>query len=459
MAERVLVVEDEETLRTNLVRYLDQHGYSATGCGSAEEAMEVVGQGDFDVALADIRLPGRDGLSLAADLAQRGTMVLVMTAYGTVDSAIDAMRTGVHDYLVKPLSLKDVAAKISRLCEHRRVLRENAQLRRQLAQAGGEPGGPIAKSRAMVETLAFARQVAASSSTVLIEGESGVGKEVVAVALHEASTRRGGPFIAVNMTALPDSLVESQLFGHERGAFTGAEGAREGLFRAASGGTIFLDEIGDLSLAHQAKLLRVLEAKEILPVGGSRPVKIDCRVVAATNSDLAAAVQDKRFRADLYYRLAAIKVKVAPLRERPEDIPALAQHFLARHCVEHHRVISGFESAAMRRLLTWSWPGNVRELSNAVERATVVCAGSTVTLEDLPSEVAGTASAGAAGDYHDAMDDFERAFLRSTLERAGGDRKEAARVLGLSLATLYRRIEKLGLRTQDAVPPPKDDPP
>ncbi|MHB8878105.1 MAG: sigma-54 interaction domain-containing protein, partial [Myxococcaceae bacterium] len=254
------------------------------------------------------------------------------------------------------------------------------------------------------------------------------------------------PFIAVNMTAIAESLVESQLFGHEKGAFTGAESAREGLFRAASGGTLFLDEIGDLSLPHQAKLLRALEAKEIIPVGGSRPLKIDCRIIAATNADLATAVQEKRFRSDLYYRLAAIKLKVPPLRERPEDIPPLAEHFLARHCLEHHRVISGFESGALRRLLAYPWPGNVRELSNAIERATVVCAGSVLTTADLPPEVAGVEAPEAGGGYHESLDSFERTLLRSTLERAGGDRKEAARVLGLSLATLYRRIEKLGLK-------------
>lgn len=445
MAERILVVEDEETLRRNLGRYLEQQGYQVTCAGSAEEALDQASRLDFEVALLDIRLPGRDGLSLAADLSGRDVAIIVMTAYGSIDSVIDALHSGVHDYLIKPLLLKDVGAKVARMCEHRRLVRENTSLRRML---GSEPEeeAPVARSRLMVDLLGFVRQVAGSTSTVLIEGESGSGKEVVARALHSASVRKAGPFMAVNMTAIPDTLVESQLFGHERGAFTGADSAREGLFRAAASGTLFLDEIGDLSLQNQAKLLRALEAKEIIPVGSSKAVKVDARVVAATNADLGTLVAEKRFRSDLYYRLSAIRVKVPPLRERPEDIPALAQHFLLRHCAEHRRAISGFDGAAVRKLLSYSWPGNVRELSNVVERATVVCPGEIIGVAELPPEISGSSAPEEAAGYVDAMADYERALLRSTLERVAGDRREAARLLGLSLATLYRRIEKLGLK-------------
>ncbi|MBI3186206.1 MAG: sigma-54-dependent Fis family transcriptional regulator [Myxococcales bacterium] len=454
MPDRILVVEDEETLRKNLGRYLEQQGYQVCCSGSAEEAVEEVARQDFDVALVDIRLPGRDGLSLAGDLSARDVAIVVMTAYSSVESVIDALHSGVHDYLVKPLLLKDVGVKLARVCEHRRLARENARLRRILGSRGEEQG-PIARSRVMLDLLAFVRQVAASTSTVLIEGESGSGKEVVARALHDSSPRREGPFVAVNMTAIPDTLVESQLFGHEKGAFTGADSAREGLFRAASFGTLFLDEIGELSMPNQAKLLRALEGKEIIPVGGSRSVKVDTRVVAATNADLGKLVSEKRFRSDLYYRLGAIRVKVPPLRERPEDIPALAQHFLARHTSEHKRAIAGFDSAAVRKLLTYGWPGNVRELSNVVERSVVVCTGSTIGVADLPPEVTGTAAEDAG--YVESMADFERALLRSTLERVGGDRREAARLLGLSLATLYRRIEKLGLKEREAETAPDSE--
>jgi DNA-binding NtrC family response regulator len=443
MAERVLVVEDEQRLRENLVRYLEREGHEVFGFGSAEELEAAQAPPDFDVALVDIRLPGKDGLSLVADLqlTSPDTLIVVMTAYDSVKSAVDALRGGVQDYLVKPVRLEEVARKIRILCEHRRLLRENARLRTRLAECNPQMG-PVLRSRPMAALMDFVRQIATAQSTVLIEGESGSGKEVVARALHDASPRQEGPFLAVNVTAIPEPLVESYLFGHEKGAFTGAEGFRQGLFRAAAGGTLFLDEIGELPIAQQPKLLRVIEAKEILPVGSDRPVRVDVRIVAATNRDLKAVVDEKRFRSDLYYRLSALKVRVPPLRERLEDIPALAQYFLERHAKEHARPVVGFDTATLRRLLSYPWPGNVRELSNVVERATVVCAGRVITLGDLPPEVAG--QAGREGyAYQEAMADFERALIASTLERTGGDRREAARVLGISLATLYRRLEKL----------------
>ena len=449
MPERILLVDDEVALRRNLARYLEQAGHAVVSFGSAEEALAGLGGEEFGVALLDLRLPGKDGLSLATELTARfpDLLVLVMTAYGSVESVIEALRSGVHDYVVKPLLLKDVAVRIERMCEQRNLVRENARLRRRLAEEA--PGaGPVHRSRVMAELFSFVRTVAASPSTVLIEGESGAGKEVVARALHEASARRDGPFVAVNLAAIPDTLLESHLFGHEKGAFTGADSARGGFFRAATGGTLFLDEIGEMSLGSQAKVLRAIEAKEVTPVGSDRPVRADARLVAATNADLAALVQEKRFRSDLYYRLSTIRVKVPPLRERPEDIPALAQHLLARHAREHQRPASGIDGAAMRRLLTYSWPGNVRELSNVIERALVICPGASVGVVDLPPEVVGEAAAAGHG-YEEAMIDFERALLRSTLERTSGDRREAAQVLGLSLATLYRRVEKLGLKRDD----------
>lgn len=470
MAERVLIVEDEETLRRNLARYLEQEGHTVRGFSSAEEALAAIEEGgeEFGVAVLDLRLPGKDGVSLATDLSQRSpdTRVLMMTAYGSVESVIDALRVGVHDYLLKPVMLKDVARKVEVLAEHRRLLRENSRLRQRVSELGA-PGGPIVRSRAMVDLYALARQVASSTSTVLIEGESGVGKEVVARFIHDASPRARGPFVAVNMAAIPATLVESHLFGHERGAYTGAEGPKIGVLRAASKGTIFLDEIGDMPLADQAKLLRALEHKEIYSVGSDKPVKIDCRVVAATNAGLLDLVREKRFRSDLYYRLAAIRIAVPRLCDRADDIPALALHFLERHAKEHKRPVTGVDGAAMRLLLGYRWPGNVRELSNVVERAVVVCSGTSIGVADLPPEVAGPATSRAAQadaraeaqegaaassgapspeSYDEAMAEFERALLASTLERTGGDRREAARILGVSLATLYRRVEKLGLK-------------
>jgi len=449
--KRVLVVEDEETLRRNLVRYLESQGYTVRGFESAEDALKAAEQEDFDVAVIDLRLPGRDGLSLASDLALRtpDTMILLMTAYGSVESVIDALHAGVHDYMIKPVLLKDVAHKVEVLMEHRRLARENARLRQRVAELGD---APEFRSRSMTEVFTLVRQVAPSNTTVLIEGESGSGKEVVARAIHEGSSRAKGPFLAVNMAAIPPTLVESHLFGHERGAYTGAEAAREGMFRTAGKGTIFLDEIGDMPLGDQSKLLRALESKEILPVGSDRAQKIECRIIAATNADLLELVSAKRFRSDLYYRLAAIRIRVPPLRSRVDDIPQLANIFLERHAKEHGRAVTGIDGAAMRRLLRYTWPGNVRELSNVIERATVVCTGTMIGIADLPPELlGGDTSIIVDGDmspegYQDAMAGFERTLIAATLEKTGGDRREAARLLGLSLATLYRRIEKLGLK-------------
>jgi DNA-binding NtrC family response regulator len=452
MPERILIVEDEETLRENLGRYLSREGYVVRSACSAEEALEQGLADDADVALVDIHLPGMDGLSLASELARRDVLVVVMTAYGSIDSAVEALDTGVHGYVVKPLRLREVGARVGRMCEHRRVIKENARLRRLLADPR-DRAGIIGHSRALENALSLVRQIAPSSSTVLVHGESGTGKELLARAIHDWSPRRDGQFVAVNTTAIPDALAEAQLFGHERGAFTGADAPREGLFRAADGGTLFLDEIGELPLPQQAKLLRAIETKEVVPVGASRAIRVDCRIVAATNADLSLLVREKRFRSDLYYRLSAIRVEVPPLRARSEDIPGLAHHFLEKHAIEHRRPVTGIEAETMLRLLGYSWPGNVRELSNVIERAVVVCAKSSVGLADLPPELAGAASA-TQGSYHGSMDDFERALLCATLERAGGDRREAARLLGLPLATLYRRIDKLGLKEIAAVKEP-----
>lgn len=444
MSERVLIVEDEETLRRNLARFLALEGREVDAFGSAEEALEAIVDKEYACALVDVRLPGKDGITFTGELLARrpDTAVVLMTAYATVESVVDAMHAGAQDYLIKPVLLREAARRVARACEHRRLLGENARLRRRLAAI--ERPEVIAVSAPMREAVALARQVAPSARPVLIQGESGSGKEVLARLIHDASPRAAGPFVAVSTTALADGVIESALFGHEKG-FLGAESRREGLFRAATGGTLFLDDIGDMPLPHQAKLLRALEAREVLPVGGDRPVPIDARVVAATNLDLPALVRERRFREDLYFRLAALRVDVPPLRARPDDVLPLARLFLARHAGEHGRAAMEIEPAAERRLLAYGWPGNARELANAMEHAALSCAGGTVTAADLPPEIAGT-RAEAEGGYQEAMEAFERALIRSALERAGGDRREAARALGIALPTLYRRIDRLGLK-------------
>ena len=448
MAERILIVEDEETLRRNLQRFLARDEHEVDAFATAEEALEAAEDKEYSVALLDVRLPGKDGITLSSELQKRWPemAVVLMTAYASVESVIDAMRAGAQDYLLKPVLMKEVARKIGLAIEHRRLLRENVRLRQRLHAI--EKPEVIAKSKEMRDLIAYVRQIAASTRPVLFQGESGAGKEVLARLLHDASPHASGPFIAVSMTAIAENMVESCLFGHERGVL-GAEARRDGLFRAASGGTLFLDDIGDVPVAYQAKLLRAIEAQEVLPVGGDRQVPIDTRIVAATSLDLSALVREKRFRGDLYFRLSALRVDVPPLRAHPDDIPALASLFLTRHAREQSRGVLGCDQAAEQRLMAYPWPGNVRELSNAMERAALVCSGHMVTVADLPPEIAG-AKAEDAGGYTQSMEAFERALIRTTLERTSGDRREAAQTLGISLATLYRRIEKLGLKESGA---------
>ncbi|MFO0590044.1 MAG: sigma-54 dependent transcriptional regulator [Polyangiaceae bacterium] len=444
MTERLLIVEDEETLRRNLTRFLQRDGRDVDAFGSAEEALEVAGDREYAVALLDVRLPGKDGITLAAELTARwpDTAILLMTAYASVESVVDAMRAGAQDYLLKPVLMKEVARKVTIALDHRRLRSENTRLRQRLHAI--EKPVVIAKSKEMRDLLAYVRQIAASTKPVLFQGESGSGKEVLARTLHEASPRAMGPFVAVSMTAIAEDMIESCLFGAEPGVF-GSDTRRDGLFRAASGGTLFLDDVGDIPMAYQAKLLRVIEAHEVIPVGSDRPVQTDVRIVAATNLDLAALVREKRFRGDLYFRLGALRVDVPPLRAHPEDIPPLASHFLVVHAREQTRGVLGCDAAAEQRLMAYSWPGNVRELWNVMERAALVCSGHEVTVADLPPEIAG-ARTDEPGGYNQAMESFERALLRSTRERCNGDRREAAQALGMSLATLYRRVEKLGLK-------------
>jgi len=454
--DRILIVEDEELLRQNLVRLLAQDDLQIDAVGTAEEALQAAAQNDYVVALVDVRLPGKDGIALTSEVLQRSpdTAVVLMTAYASVASVIDAIHVGAHDYLLKPVLMKEVSRKVSRARDHRRLARENVGLRQRLAEVGTPE--IVAKSQQMRDLLAFVQQIAASTRPVLVQGESGSGKEVLARLLHDASPRRIGPFIAVSMSVIAEHMIESFLFGHEKGVFA-AETQRDGLFRAASGGTLFLDDIGDMPLAHQAKLLRAIEAREVLPVGGDRPVPIDARIVAATSRDLPALVRENRFRADLYFRLSALRVEVPPLRSHTDNIPALVSAFLSRHAKEHGRPLLAVDHAAERCLMAYPWPGNVRELLNVVERAALVCSGGVITVADLPPEISGTRGE-EGGGYQQAMEAFERSLIRSTLERVGGDRREAARALGLSLATLYRRIEKLGLKDIPSSPSPRDTP-
>ena len=396
--------------------------------------------------LLDVRMAGMGGMEALSRISafNPAMPVIIMTAYSSVETAVAALKTGAYDYLTKPLDLDVLHLTLNRALDHMRLAAENETLRRKLADA---PPGPeiIGASRAMRELFTLIGMVA-------ITGESGTGKELVARAIHSGSARSSGPLIAVNCAALSETLLESELFGHEKGAFTGAERRREGRFMAADKGSIFLDEIGEIAQPIQAKLLRVIQEREIQRVGGDKPLGVDVRILAATNRDLKKEVEAGRFREDLYYRLNVVSVPVPPLRERAEDIPLLAQFFLGRFAEKNRKRIKGFTPAAMDHLVRCAWPGNVRELENAVERAVILSVGEYVTERELPlCDVRAAAPAlatltegGSAGLAGRPLDDVEREVILATLDSCGGNKSEAARVLGITRATLHKKLKKYG---------------
>ncbi len=448
MTERILVAEDEATLRTNIQRFLSKQGHEVIAVESGTEALTVLDERDVDLVLTDLRLPGADGLAVLdhARNARPEAVVLIMTAYASLATAVEALRRGAHDYLLKPLSLAALGTKIQHIAEYRALGRENQRLRRMLRDEGDPASLIRLESRGMQELAEIVAKVAPSSSNVLIHGESGTGKELVARAIHDLSERRDQPFVPVNVSAIPENLVESYLFGHERGAFTGADRRREGLFRTASGGTLFLDEIGELPLPVQAKLLRAVETKEILPVGSDRGAKVDARIVSASHRDLGRLAREGLFREDLLYRLSVVKLVVPPLRERVEDIPTLVARFVVKQAREQKKRVFSVEPEAMKQLMRYSWPGNVRELSNVIERAVLLCERESIELSDLPIEIRGESRTTDDCNLERAMSAFERKHIASVLATCEGNRETAARLLGVSPATLYRRLEKLDLK-------------
>jgi DNA-binding NtrC family response regulator len=446
-------VDDEMLIRDTLAEYLGQEGYAVVACGAAEEALAKAAEQRFDVAICDVQLPGMDGLQLLERLHRLSpeTFVLLITAYATVENAVEAFQRGAHDYLMKPLLLEEVLAKVRRLLAHRALHLENQWLRRELNRER-DPGQIVGAGPAMQQVLAVARKVAPTRSTVLITGESGTGKELIARAIYEwgtdAAARGPSRFIAVNCAAIPHDLLENQLFGHRKGAFTGADRDQAGVFVHAGAGVVFLDEIAELSPAVQAKLLRAIEQKEILPVGANEPARVEARVLAATNKDLKKLVEEARFRDDLFYRLAVVTIHVPPLRDRREDIPDLVTHLLARHAQALGKRIHGVTHEAMQLLLACRWRGNVRELDNALQRAAILGEGPLVTPADLPPDLAPVEGDPAlVDDLGEAVKRFEKQHIERILHQIP-DKREAARRLGMGLSSLYRRIAELGIQTQ-----------
>jgi two-component system response regulator AtoC len=449
----ILVVDDDPAMRHLLSVILIDHGWEARAVASAADALRELEARDFDLVLTDVRMPGMDGLALLREIQRLRPelTVIVMSAYGAHDAALEAMKAGAYDYVSKPFKKDEVVLVLRKAEERERLARENRRLRTELAGAWG-PGNLVGASAAMQDVARQIRKVAPQKTTVLVQGESGTGKELVARALHALSPRAALPFVAVNCGAIPSELIESELFGHVRGAFTDATRTRKGLAEEADGGTLFLDEIGELPLPLQPKLLRFLEDEEVRPLGDVRARKVDVRVVAATGRDLRRAIAAGQFREDLFYRLDVVAVRIPPLRERPEDIPALAAHFLARHA-RLRPELGGMSLSddALEALRAHRWPGNVRELEHALERAVVLADGPVVREEDLPETVRAAPPADGASRVPGTLSvkretrALEEQLIRAALERTGGNRTKAAELLELSYRALLYKIKEYGI--------------
>lgn len=456
MAQRsstaVLVVDDEPLIRETLAEFLQQEGFEVQVAASGEEALKRVRERKFDVLLCDVNLPGLDGIEVLERVGAVSpeTFVLLITAYATVESAVEAFQKGAQDYLMKPIILHEVLGKIRRLLQQRDLYRENQWLRRELNREA-EPGELIVgRSPAMRQAMDLARKVGPTPSTVLVLGESGTGKELLARAIHrfgQAARPTDGRFLAVNCAAIPADLLENQLFGHRRGAFTGADKDQAGVFVHAGAGTVFLDEIGELPLGTQAKLLRAIEQKEVLPVGANEPVRVECRVLAATNKNLAEESEAGRFRTDLFYRLNVVSITLPPLRDRREDIPELAEFLLAKHARSVGKRFTGVNHEAMKVLLAHPWRGNIRELDNALQRAVILGDGPFVALGDLPPDMAPSpGDPFSVDELNQAVERFEKMHIERIL-RLTQDKREAARRLGIGLSSLYRKIEQYAIQS------------
>ena len=442
----IMVVEDEEMMRSILRRLLEDSGYDVVTADSAEAALAAFGENDIAVTLTDIKMSGMDGLELLDHLKtiDVDSLVVIMTAYSSVDSAVAALRKGAYDYVTKPFVNEDLLQTIKNAIQQRELFRENRALRRELSQKYTF-AEIVGKSESLQKIFVLVEKVANTTANVLILGESGTGKELIARAIHLNSGRSSEAFLAVNCGALPESILESELFGHVRGAFTGAVGDKKGLFRSASGGTLFLDEIGEMPVALQVKLLRALQEHEVTPVGASVPVKFDARIIAATNKDLSEEVSAGRFREDLFYRLNVIEMSIPPLRERREDIPLLAKHFAAKTARSQNASEKNVSTDVLAALANYDWPGNVRELENAIERAFIL-SGDEIDLESLPSKIrAATAGSYPSLDgenFRPTLDEMERRYLMETLTSVEGDKAKAASILGIDLSTLYRKLKR-----------------
>lgn len=440
--ENVLVVEDEEMMRAILRQLLETAGFNVFTADSAENALEVFSSNDIVITLTDIKMAGKDGLALLDQIKSIDdeAIVIIMTAYSSVDTAVAALRKGAYDYITKPFVNEDLLQTIKNAAGHRRLFQENRMLRRELNKQNNF-SEIIGKSEALQKVFDLVDKVAATSANVLIQGESGTGKELVARSIHSGSGRSDKPFLAVNCGALPESLLESELFGHTKGSFTGASTDKKGLFRSVEGGTLFLDEVAEMPPSLQVKLLRALQEHEVTPVGASIPISFDARIIAATNRDLAAEVAGGRFREDLFYRLNVIEIDIPPLRERRDDIPILVKHFVTASARSQHSAEKSVTKEALAALTNYRWPGNVRELEHVIERS-VILSGDEIDVESLPPKIQRSTATESSETSRPTLDEMERRYVMEILETVGEDKAEAAKALGIDLSTLYRKLKR-----------------
>ena len=443
----ILIVDDEEIVRESLASWLEEDGYEVKVAENAARALERLPEKEWNLAMVDLKMPGMDGIELMDEIrkVKPETIVIIMTAYATVDTAVQAMKKGAYDYIVKPFNPEDLSMTIRKIIEHQKLLKENIYLRKELKKQY-RLHDLVSKNHKMIEIFDLVKTVAKSNSTVLVQGESGTGKELLSRAIHMESPRKDAPFVTVSCASLTESLLESELFGYEKGAFTGADQARSGKIELAKDGTLFLDEIGDISLKLQMDLLRVLEEKEFRRVGGTQLIPVNSRIIAATNRDLPKAIEEEKFREDLYYRLNVISLLLPPLRERKEDVPLLVDHFLERFNIEMGKNVEGVAESAMRMLMDYSWPGNARELRNVIERAMVVTKGRMILEVDL--SLPKTPGVSLPNNRGKSLSDMEKEHIRQVLLDNRWNIIRSAQVLGIDRVTLYNKIRKYELKKE-----------
>jgi len=449
MKGHILIADDERDVRESLAILLEEEGHTIGTAANGEVALKELENATFDILITDLKMPKMDGMELMnkAALLAPNMIIIVITAFATVETAVKALRKGASDYIIKPLDFEEVIIRIEQLLNQKKLLLENRYLRKKIDQ-NFNLNYIIGESDAMKRVYKMIDRVSDAKTNVLITGKSGTGKELVARAIHANSSRKKGPFIAINCGAIPENLVESELFGHKKGSFTGATENKDGVFVAASGGSLFLDEIGELPLNVQVNLLRVLQEREVKPIGSNQVKKFDTRVICATNRNLKKEVEEGNFRDDLYYRLNIIEIKVPGLSERRDDIPLLVEHFVNKYRKELNRPVKGVDSDAMQALMSHEWKGEVRELENIIERAILLTDNEFIQIADLPESVIPSSKEGFKCDtesLQDALNAFEKQHIKNVLKKTGGNRSEASKLLQIDPSTLYRKMEKLGL--------------